>query len=311
MVLILSEEKDRSTNEVIRWLDYYGEKWVRINQEDQLNIDFIKNDIILNINSKAVKFSAIKSFWYRRGMLNSTTLLNTISEHFKNFLNEENFHVRNYLYYLLNRKNSIGSIHTSVANKIITNDFAKESGLKTPDSYLISLKSELEKIIEKHKIITKVIAGNGFVNFDSTTSGVMYTTLIENTHGFPEKFAPSYFQEYIEKRYELRIFYLRKKFYAMAIFSQKDIQTKIDFRKYNRSNPNRNVPFTLPEETEEKLLRLMNFMRLNCASIDMLVNEKLDYYFLEVNPVGQFGMVSYPCNYKIEKQIAENLIKND
>jgi hypothetical protein len=32
--------------------------------------------------------------------------------------------------------------------------------------------------------------------------------------------------------------------------------------------------------------------------------------FLEINPVGQFGMVSHPCNYYLEKRIAQNLINS-
>ena len=311
MILILSEEKDKSTNDVIRWLDYFGEEWIRINQEDTLDLSFTEDDIIFSTKEKVVRFSVITSFWYRRGMFSSDVFPNAISEHFRNFLNEEDFHIKNYLYYLLNRKNSIGSIQTSVANKIITNNLADKVGLKVPEFYLINRKSDLEKIIKRGKTITKVIAGNGFVNFSSDISGIMYTTLIENTDNFPEKFAPSYFQRYIEKRYELRIFYLRGNFYTMAIFSQKDEQTKVDFRRYNHSNPNRNVPYLLPKGIEKKLLRLMTLMKLNCASIDMLVDKSLNYYFLEVNPVGQFGMVSYPCNYNIEKLIANNLIKND
>jgi D-alanine-D-alanine ligase-like ATP-grasp enzyme len=51
----------------------------------------------------------------------------------------------------------------------------------------------------------------------------------------------------------------------------------------------------------------MNKLDLNCGSIDMIVTPKNEYVFLEVNPVGQFGMVSYPCNYNLEKKIAEYL----
>jgi hypothetical protein len=36
-----------------------------------------------------------------------------------------------------------------------------------------------------------------------------------------------------------------------------------------------------------------------------------NYYFLEVNPEGQLGMVSLPCNYYLEKKIAKELIKKD
>lgn len=41
---------------------------------------------------------------------------------------------------------------------------------------------------------------------------------------------------------------------------------------------------------------------------NIVVDEKGDYYFLEVNPVGQYGMVEFPCNYKLNEKIAKYLI---
>ena len=36
-------------------------------------------------------------------------------------------------------------------------------------------------------------------------------------------------------------------------------------------------------------------MSLNTGSIDLIKTKSGDYVFLEVNPVGQFSMVSFPC----------------
>mgnify|MGYP003653909829 CR=1 FL=1 len=49
-------------------------------------------------------------------------------------------------------------------------------------------------------------------------------------------------------------------------------------------------------------------MDLNCGSFDIIYTPSGEYYFLEVNPVGQFQWLSYNCNYFIEKLIAEGLI---
>ena len=110
------------------------------------------------------------------------------------------------------------------------------------------------------------------------------------------------------KKYEVRVFYLDPEFYSMAIFSQRDDQTQVDFRKYNLEKPNRCVPYELPKAIEHKLKALMNILDLNSGSIDLIVNKDDDYIFLEVNPVGQFAMVSEPCNYFLEKKVAEFLI---
>ena len=96
----------------------------------------------------------------------------------------------------------------------------------------------------------------------------------------------------------------------MAIFSQNDKQTKIDFRNYNDDRPNRYVPYLLPVSIEKKITKLMQKLNLTTGSVDLIKDIKGNYVFLEINPVGQFGMVSGPCNYYLEKRIAEFLIKN-
>ena len=53
----------------------------------------------------------------------------------------------------------------------------------------------------------------------------------------------------------------------------------------------------------------MNEIDLNTGSIDLLLTGKGDYYFLEVNPVGQFEWLNYYGNFFLEKKIAEELIK--
>jgi hypothetical protein len=52
-------------------------------------------------------------------------------------------------------------------------------------------------------------------------------------------------------------------------------------------------------------------MNLNTGSIDLICTKSGEYVFLEVNPVGQFSMVSFPCNYYLEEKIADLLIQKD
>lgn len=109
----------------------------------------------------------------------------------------------------------------------------------------------------------------------------------------------------VEKKYEIRSFFIDNKFYSMAIFSQTDEQTKIDFRKYSN---NRNEPYKLPFDIENKLKSLFKKLDLNTGSIDLIVDKNDNYIFLEINPVGQYGMTSFPCNYNLEETIANYLL---
>ena len=62
-------------------------------------------------------------------------------------------------------------------------------------------------------------------------------------------------------------------------------------------------------EIKEKILSFAKYFNLNSGSFDIIKDKKGKYIFLEVNPVGQFGMVSQPCNYNLEQKIAKYLIK--
>jgi glutathione synthase/RimK-type ligase-like ATP-grasp enzyme len=124
----------------------------------------------------------------------------------------------------------------------------------------------------------------------------------------PDTFHPSMVQKQIDKQWELRIFFLEGQFYAMAIFSQETAATAVDNRKnFDANCLPRRVPYLLPEKIKRQLCKLMTKLKLNTGSIDMIVTKSNEYYFLEVNPIGQFGMVSQPCNYYLEKKIAKSL----
>ncbi|MBK7690075.1 MAG: hypothetical protein IPJ31_02800 [Bacteroidetes bacterium] len=110
------------------------------------------------------------------------------------------------------------------------------------------------------------------------------------------------------KKIEIRTFFLLGKFYSMAIFSQQNEKTKIDFRHYDFERPNRTVPFKLPVVIEKRIERLMRKLKLSSGSLDIIYTLDGEYIFLEVNPIGQFDWLARSCNYPIEKQIAKELI---
>ena len=48
----------------------------------------------------------------------------------------------------------------------------------------------------------------------------------------------------------------------------------------------------------------MQALGFNTGSIDLILTPQGEYVFLEINPEGQFGMVSHPCNYYLEREMA-------
>jgi len=57
------------------------------------------------------------------------------------------------------------------------------------------------------------------------------------------------------------------------------------------------------------LKKLLLELNLDTGSIDLIYTKSDEFVFLEINPVGQYDMVSAPCNYYLDKKIASLLLK--
>lgn len=196
-------------------------------------------------------------------------------------------------------------------NKLIVLQTAKKNGLNIPDTYVLDNKKDLSNLLSKNKskeFITKMKTESSMFQFQDTSS-IIYTNVLNEqfVKSLPERFAPSLIQEKIEKLMEIRTFFLDGKTWSMAIFSQSDDQTKDDYRRYNNKKPNRNTLFKLPKDIDDKLCLVMNGLGLDTGSIDWILTKDNQYYFLEVNPTGQFSNMSMTCNYPLEKIIAQKL----
>lgn len=326
MIVIQSSNNDASTCDVIDWLIYYNQKHIRINDNNVIS-NFIyskkvKSFYVKKINGKKEKIDLkkIKSYWYRRGfskiqrphfVSGTYDYVSSLNDYFS----KENYIVESLTYYIFDKiaKNKIGHIRFNEINKLVVLESAQDIGIKTPDTVLISNKKELQKFHLKHQIsgiITKGI-NQSFGMFDKKNGVAIaaFTSLFSSKEieNCPDKFYPTLFQNVIPKKFEIRVFYLNGCFFANAIFSQNDDMTRIDFRNYNHINPNRTPPINLPNEIKKRIKTLMKKMQLNSGSIDMIYNTNGEYVFLEVNPVGQFWQVSYPCNYYLEREIAKAL----
>ncbi len=237
----------------------------------------------------------------------------------KSNLQDEIQTIKELFWHLLEKKSNktIGSYFTRNNNKLIHLSIAKSVGLNVPKTRICTERNQFLHFYKSNnrEIITKPIS-NLLAYWEKDkidgNSYAIYTNQIKEkiVKTIPTSFFPTILQQKIDKRIELRIFYLKGKFYSMAIFSQQNKKTNIDFRKYDIKNPNYNTPFKLPKKIENKLDKFMNLVQLNTGSIDMVYSTDGKYYFLEVNPVGQFGVVSYSCNYNLEKIIATELICN-
>lgn len=327
MLLILSEKGDLSTNDVIDWLDYFHVPFIRLNTDEASGVTLFAErtgeglKCFVKTSTHTVSFDQITAYWYRRGGIPqfripaqsvNAAFEEKIAAKVKDYLNMESRTLYAFLHKQLDAiPGKIGSYEKGGVNKLMVLEMAHKLGIRIPDWCIsMQLNDSMEFLRKSEQVITKGIWESLMVSTDYSGYNT-FTELVEaeELSQLPERHFPSLLQKNIPKQYEVRSFYLLGKFWSMAIFSQKDPQTSIDFRKYNDDKPNRNIPFKLPEELEKKLHQLMLELELETGSMDLIVDENDEFIFLEVNPVGQFGMTSSPCNYNLEKQIASHFAK--
>jgi len=325
MLVILTDEYDASTHGVIDWLLYYKKPFIRINENAVIQVNNIvlsneKIDFLLTIDIPATKTSFqlrssdITGYWYRRGYFNlkmppfknKDKEMEPVLEKMRNYNHSENGKIVDFFHHYFNHIRSLGCYNDNLTiNKMYNLLVAQKLKILIPESMAIREKKDIESFITKHpQCIVK--------GFDRNSLGIKKVVGIGNSatlitkddlQNLPQNFGYSFVQQYIDKKADIRVFYLDGKIYSTAIFSQNDEKTKIDFRNYNEEKPNRIQPFKLPNSEEKKLRRLMKKLNYKTGSIDYLQSYDHKFYFLEINPVGQYGFISQACNLNLDKSI--------
>ncbi|MDR6487276.1 ATP-GRASP peptide maturase of grasp-with-spasm system [Chryseobacterium vietnamense] len=323
MIVIFSMKDDYSTLKVCKWIEKLGYEFIRINKDDRCvlkSLHLNKNEAIIEINGEAsVNLKDVTAVWYRRGgfihtlkneiYFNDNEILKDSSFRINKIMDDEYYDLAIFLQREFEKDKSIGSYFNSKLNKLNVLTLANSVGLHIPETFVLNNAVQVESLIQENNLITKALS-DGLYYFSKKHAYYTYTEKVNKKHLSDKKeFAPSLFQIQIKKKFEIRSFFLNGSFYSMAIFSQKNTRTAIDYRKYDREVPNRNIRFKLPNEIEQKLIKLFDLLRLNTGSVDIIVDQDGNYVFLEINPIGQFSMTSSPCNYNLEKIMAEELIE--
>jgi len=309
MVLLISDTIQETEIEVYDWLSNMGIKCKLISTTQFFNsltltFDDNYNFLIIDDNDLKNKYNKI---WLRRDRFSSSRfLLNTNFDDIISYLEEEADTLKDFI---LEKENSNIKILSSYSNKklnklnVLKN--AKEVGLNIPDFIITNRKSQLKIFLEKHqKIITKAVYEN--LRFDENNKRYFqYVEIITKNmlSEIPNMFFPSFFQKYISQKYEIRAFYLNGEVYAMANLLRKGLRGDIRRTGY----VSRKIPYTFDKNNIDKITSLMNKYNLTIGALDFIIDDKDNLYFLEVNPNGNFLIVSKYCNYNLEEKVANYL----
>jgi ATP-GRASP peptide maturase of grasp-with-spasm system len=332
VILILSQTVHEPTTEfVMDWLESLGARYLRLNGEDfdgdcgvSLRVSAAGTELMIDDGGgrEPLPLERVRAVWYRRwqrhlrhGATEMVDPSRGIAQQLRidlyRHLNMEARKLAEVLFARLAGLPWLADPATVSPNKLLVLERAAAAGLDIPATLVTTHRAELERFAAEHgQLITKAVSEARSFYLDGRYH-VMHTVAVapDDLAALPESFPASLFQEQLPKKYELRVFYLAGECYPMAIFSQADPRTRIDFRNYNFARPNRNVPYRLPEAVAAAIGALMRSLGMDTGSLDLVKTTDGRTVFLEVNPNGQFTMVSKPCNYHLERKIAETMIR--
>lgn len=323
MILILTTwAGDYSHIKIIEWLHQMNADYLILTGEDVLlgkqKLTITQESIYCNDINLSEEVSSV---FYRRWLnvkylkhinVKEASLIEDITRN--NIL--EAREIRDCIYNYLRKANWIPALHRAKVNKINNLKIAQEIGLKVPDYLVTNSKKELELFFKKHnkQVITKAIGNfRKFIVDESIIIDPIYTkkVLEKDLKNLTNQFTPTFFQKLIVKEFEYRVLFFNDKCYPTLINSQEMTLTELDSRKNDGSSLARLLPAEIPIKLEEKIIKFMNYIDVNIGCLDFIYNKNCGFYFLEVNPVGQFGGYSQRCFLNFEKDIVSYLVKKD
>lgn len=118
--------------------------------------------------------------------------------------------------------------------------------------------------------------------------------------------APMIFQEKVDKDLELRVMYVCGRLFAGAVDASGSQRGETDWR-LSETGETAWQPAEVPAETAGKMRRLMAELDLETGAFDLIRTPAGAHVFLEVNPLGEWGMLERDLGLPISETLAAAL----
>ena len=120
------------------------------------------------------------------------------------------------------------------------------------------------------------------------------------------KYSPLIVQQWIDKKLDIRVTVVGTRVFAAEIHSQNESGGRFDWRAGNLSSQSHS-PHLLPQRLEQSCVDLTNDLGLSYAAIDLVLDKSNNYYFLEVNPNGEWAWIQTNVGFPVANAIADLL----
>ncbi|MEO9030227.1 MAG: MvdC/MvdD family ATP grasp protein [Ktedonobacteraceae bacterium] len=318
ILIISNEAEDAHVHGLVAELDTLGHAWTLIDPGDfpqslpfsaQLDGQTKESSLLLKDGTRLF-LEEITSVWYRRPT--PIAPAEHLSPLEKTFIEREANAglwgwLRGLQAFFVNHPDAI----RAAGHKPHQLQLAQTLGLATPKTLITNEPEAFKRFYtECHEQVIYKLMGYPWYK-DSTDLPIStFTTLVpremvEQAHRISA--TAHLFQEFIEKRCDLRAIIIGNEVFLTEIYPLSDA-TRVDFR--TDYNALRYAPHDrLPDTVREALLSINRSYHLAYSAIDLLYTPDGRYVFLELNPVGQFGWLEGRTGVPLYHTLAKLLIK--
>lgn len=324
MVLIFTNKQDSHPTNVIKHLVGWGVPVFRLNTEclltdyefrwwcsDTQPADFYIRNVK---NGLEVYGHEITAIWDRRPQIPQELPIVHHERSINKYNREEAHAFLSFIRYYLRDVFSIGSIveDRPGSSKMLQLSVAQQMGMSIPDTCFGNNKEAFKALSERHSALSLKPIGDANV-YNAEEEYVFFSqkasaeaVIQQPNDAFRQTVC--FLQNYVEKKYELRVTVCCDDVVACKIDSQAqtDETGKIDWRQGYEHDLKHEI-VVLPEHINTFCKEFLKRMHLNFGCFDFIVTPEDKYVFLECNPNGQWLWIELITGFDISQIIARNL----
>jgi len=306
--LVISSTLDYSTDLVCVELEKRGLSYLRVNRNlfSEYEIIYTLQDDAIRIKLGGTQYflsaESIKSIYFRAPVfLRITGKSYTVEEQLKH--NQWSSFIRNLIIFdkALWINHPVATYRAE--NKLYQLKMAQTCGLAVPETYVGN--SLPPSIVSDRMYIVKSLDTALF--YEDGKEMFTYSTMVSGQELLDAeiKIAPIVIQEYLSEKTDLRVTIVGDSIFAVSI-------TKLgkalvgDWRKSNKDNLDYTL-IELPQVVKKQLIALMQSFNLSFGGVDIALVGNT-YYFIEVNPTGEWGWLTASAGIPIDKAIVDYMV---
>jgi glutathione synthase/RimK-type ligase-like ATP-grasp enzyme len=313
MLLILTGREDATASYLSGVLLKRGLPFLRLDTENLISraaIRYTPSKPALRIDGRWYEPAAFSHVWYRRPEKlrddrfgespEGQYVLSEWAEAFEGFF----AHVERPRWMNYPAFNAVAS------HKLEQLSVAAKIGFTVPDTLVTQEPDELRAFYERHAgaIVVKPMATAYVSREPEENDSLIYTNRVgrEQLSNLDDlTHCPTLFQQLVSKECDVRITVVDARVRAVRLLASEDGVQRCDIRR-NNMNDVRYEVITLPPEVETNVQALMQHYGLRFGAIDMVVTQQGTWYFLEINPNGQWAWLDLCAKQNIAEFFVES-----